>query len=73
MPRIRFPKDLKSRATRALGNLKKPGIGAVCFWCGHPYRIGNYSPETESNICSNALNIPKKVRERSEIRLIRIK
>lgn len=48
MPRIRLPKDWKSRASRALGNLKKPGIGAVCFWCGHPYRSGEYSPETES-------------------------
>jgi hypothetical protein len=48
MPRIRLPKDSKYRATRALGNLKKPGIGAVCFWCGHPYRSGEYSRETES-------------------------
>jgi hypothetical protein len=48
MPRIRLPKDWKHRATRALSNLKEPGVGAVCFWCGHPYRIGKYSPETES-------------------------
>ena len=49
MPRIRLPKDWKSRATRALSNLKKPGVGAVCFWCGHPYRSGEYSRETESD------------------------
>jgi hypothetical protein len=48
MPRIRLPKDWKHRATRALSNLKKPGVGAVCFWCGHQYRSGEYSRETES-------------------------
>jgi hypothetical protein len=40
MPRIRLPKDWKCRVTRAVTNLKKPGVGAACFWCGHPYRIG---------------------------------
>ena len=48
MPRIRLPKDWKHRATRALSSFKEPGVGAVCFWCGHPYRSGEYSPETES-------------------------
>jgi hypothetical protein len=48
MPRIRLPKDWKHRAARALSNLKKPGVGAVCFWCGHPYRRGEYSREAES-------------------------
>lgn len=46
MPRIRFPEDLKDRMTRALSSLKKPGVGAACFWCGHPYRLGEYTPET---------------------------
>jgi hypothetical protein len=49
MPRIRVPKDWKYRATRALSNLNKPGVAAVCFWCGHQYRSGEYSPETESD------------------------
>jgi len=47
MPRIRLPKDWKDRATRALSNLQKPGVGAACFWCGHPYRRGEYGPEAE--------------------------
>jgi len=49
MPRIRLPKDSKYRVTRALSNLKEPGVGAVCFWCRHPYRSGEYSRETESD------------------------
>jgi hypothetical protein len=49
MPRIRLAKDLKYRVTRALNNLRKPGVGAVCFWCGHQYRIGEYTRETESD------------------------
>lgn len=48
MPRIRLPKDWKHRATRAFRNLNKQGVGAACFWCGHPYRSGEYSRETES-------------------------
>lgn len=48
MTRISLPKDWKSRATRALRNLKRPGVAAVCFWCGHTYRIGEYSPDAES-------------------------
>ncbi len=48
MPRIRLPKDWKHRTTRALSNLKKSGVGAVCFWCGHQYRSSEYNPETES-------------------------
>jgi hypothetical protein len=48
MPRIRLPKDSKYRATRALSNFKELGVGAACFWCGHQYRSGEYSRETES-------------------------
>jgi hypothetical protein len=46
--RLHLPKDWKRRATRALSNLNRPGVAAVCFWCGHRYRRGEYSPETES-------------------------
>jgi hypothetical protein len=49
MPRIRLPKDLKYRVTRVLSHLKKPGVGVVCFWCSHQYRIGEYSRATESD------------------------
>jgi hypothetical protein len=46
--RIHIPKDWKRKATRALSNLNKPGVAAACFWCGHVYRIGKYTPETEN-------------------------
>ena len=46
--RIHIPKDWKRKATRALSNLNNPDVEAACFWCGHQYRIGEYSPETES-------------------------
>jgi hypothetical protein len=48
MPRLHLPKDWKQKATRALSNLKKPGIVAVCFWCGYQYLSSEYSRETES-------------------------
>ena len=46
--RIYIPQDWKRKATRALGNLNESGVEAACFWCGHKYLIGEYSPETES-------------------------
>ena len=49
MSRIRLRKDWKRRATRALSGFKEPRVGAACFWCGHPYRNGEYSRETESD------------------------
>jgi hypothetical protein len=27
--------------------LNRRGVAAVCFWCGHAYRRGEYSPERE--------------------------
>ena len=48
MPRIRLPQDWKFKATRALRNLNKPGVGAACLWCGHPYRSGEHSREAET-------------------------
>lgn len=48
MPRIRLPKDWEYKATRALNNLKKPGVAAACLWCGHRYRRDKYNPETET-------------------------
>jgi hypothetical protein len=47
MPRIRLPKDWPYRAKRALRRLNGRGVVAVCFWCGHQYRRGEYNPETE--------------------------
>jgi hypothetical protein len=58
--RIHIPKNWKYRATRALSNLNKPGFAAACFWCGHQYRSGEYSPETESEHLLLCPEFPKK-------------
>jgi hypothetical protein len=75
MPRIRIPKDWKSRATRALRNSKKPGVGAACLWCGHGYRSGEYSPETETAHLLECPEFPleakKRMREREDKKLSR--
>jgi hypothetical protein len=66
MPRIRLPKDWKHRATRALRNLKKPGVGAACFWCGHPYRRGEYGPEAESAHLLKCTEYPQDAKRRMQ-------
>ena len=48
MPRLHLPKNWKDRATRALSKLNKPGVAAVCFWCGHTYRRGEISLEAQT-------------------------
>ena len=68
MPRIGLPKDSKYRATRALSNLKKPGVRAVCFWCGHPYRSGTYSRETESDHLLQRPEFPQDGKRRMQKR-----
>jgi hypothetical protein len=60
--RLHIPKDWKRRATRACKNLNKPGITAVCFWCGHQYRIGEYSPETETAHLLQCTEYPKEAK-----------
>jgi hypothetical protein len=64
MPRIRFPKDTKSRVTRAVSNAKKPGVGAACFWCGHAYRLGEYSRETETAHLLECPEFPQDAKKR---------
>jgi hypothetical protein len=64
MSRIRLPKDWKHRATRALTNLIKPGVAAVCFWCGHQYRRGEYSPETQSAHLLQCSEYPQDAKRR---------
>ncbi len=64
MPRIRLPKDWKDRATRALSNLNKPGVAAACFWCGHQYRRGEYSPEAESADLLQCREYPQDAKQR---------
>ena len=66
MPRIRLPKDLKSRVTRALSSLKKPGVGAACFWCGHPYRLGEFSSEAESAHLLECPEFPQDAKRRMQ-------
>jgi hypothetical protein len=58
--RIHIPKDWKRRATRALSNLNRPGVAAVCFWCGHQYRIGECCPETEDDHLLQFSEYPKE-------------
>jgi hypothetical protein len=65
MPRILLPKDLKYRVTRALNNLNKPGVGAVCFWCGFQYRIGEYTRETESDHLLQCPEFPQKGKQQN--------
>ena len=48
MPHLHLPKNWKDKATRALSKLNKPSVAAVCLWCGHQYRRGEYNPESES-------------------------
>ena len=62
--RIHLPKDWKRRATRALSNLNEPGVAAVCFWCGHQYRIGEYDPENESAHLLECPDYPKEAKRR---------
>jgi hypothetical protein len=66
--RIRLPKDWKRRATRALSGLKKPGVAAACFWCGHQYRSGEYSPETESEHLLQCSEYPQEAKLRMQKR-----
>ena len=64
MPRIRVPKDWRSRAARAFSNLKAPDIEAVCFWCGHPYRTGECSREGESAHLLQCPEFPQDAKRR---------
>ncbi len=64
MPRLRLPKDWKDLATRALSNLKTPGVAAVCFWCGHQYRRGEYNPETEAAHLLRCPDYPQDAKRR---------
>jgi hypothetical protein len=57
--RIHIPTDWRRRATRARSNLNEPGVAAVCFWCGHQYRIDEYSPETESDHLLQCVEYPQ--------------
>jgi hypothetical protein len=66
MPRIRLPRDSKDRVTRALSSLKKPGVGAACFWCGHPYRLGEFGPEAESAHLLQCPEYPEEAKRRMQ-------
>lgn len=69
MPHIRLPKDWKCRATRALSGLEEPGVGAVCFWGGHQYCGGEYSPETQSARLLQCPEYPQDAKRRMQKRL----
>jgi hypothetical protein len=60
--RIHIPKDWKLKATRALSNLNEPGVEAACFWCGHQYRRGEYSPKTEADHLLQCTEYPQEAK-----------
>jgi hypothetical protein len=64
MPRIRIPKNWKYRAARALRNLKEPGVGGACFWCGHQYGRGECNPVTESAHLLQCPEFPQDAKQR---------
>jgi hypothetical protein len=66
--RLHIPKDWKRRSTRALSKLNKPGVAAVCFWCDHQYRIGEYNPENESVHLLKCSEYPREAKLRMQKR-----
>lgn len=70
MPRIHLPQDWPYRAKRALRRLNGRGVVAACFWCGHPYRRGECSRETESAHLLQCAEYPqegkRKIQERKD-------
>jgi hypothetical protein len=68
MPRLRLPKDWKQKASRALSNLNKRGVAAVCFWCGHQYRSGGYNRQTESTHLLQCPEYPQDAKQRMQER-----
>jgi hypothetical protein len=65
---IKFPPQHKLR--RAIRRAARPGIGATCLWCGHGYRVGEYTPETEDAHLLECRNFPEEgkqdIRERQQ-------
>lgn len=43
--RIKVPPPHKVR--RAFRRAARPGFGAACIWCGHAYRLGQYTHAAE--------------------------
>ena len=64
MARLCLPKNWEFRLPRALSNLNEPGVAGACFWCGHQYRISEYSPETESAHLLQCAEYPKEGKRR---------
>ena len=61
MPRIILPDDTDAKVRRAVRKGKKPGVVAVCFWCGHGYTEYSHEIENEhfAKVCPNA---PEKLK-----------
>jgi len=68
--RLHIPKDWKRRATRALSNLNRPGVAAVCFWCGHQYRRGDYNPDNESAHLLQCAEYPEEAKRKMKKRKV---
>jgi deoxyribose-phosphate aldolase len=70
MPRINLPDDAEAKIRRAVRNAKKPGIVAVCLWCGHGYTKYNHEiieDEHFANVCPNA---PEPLKANAKRRLV---
>jgi hypothetical protein len=39
-------------------------VEAACFWCSHEYRIGEYSPETETGHLLECPDYPEDAKRR---------
>ena len=65
---IKFPPQHKVR--RAVRRASRRGFGASCLWCGHGYRLGEYTPEAEDAhmlLCPNYPDEGKQaIRERQQ-------
>lgn len=55
---------------RALRWASRQGFGAACMWCGHAYRLGQYTLETEDAHLLECPSFPEdgkqQIRERQQ-------
>jgi hypothetical protein len=56
--RPKIPPQHKLR--RAIRRASRPGFGASCLWCGHGYRLGEYTPEAEDAHLLRCASFPQE-------------
>jgi hypothetical protein len=59
--RIKLPPQHK--LSRAVRKASRAGFGAACIWCGHAYRLGEFTREAED---SHLLQCPGLPEERKQ-------